>query len=243
MRLCLQWFAMDKRCVSIEQMSHDPVSWISLLPACMQETEGYVLGLSRLTPKKMKVKPGARDFQELRWPSQTFPQIRRPAVSFGGLGTGIATVQASCCDEADNHIQFPAITCLSLRHGRNHPRGVGELLVRLGIGAASGGAKGGKHVEVCRLLNEPALLAMPRQQIKLAIRDRRIALQKCLGDLCMEHRAAAARQAFVSGLLHQRVLEGVARRRWRTTAEQQLGADDPRQRWLQRGVGLAGDGA
>ena len=59
----------------------------------------------------------------------------------------------------------------------------------------------------------------------------------------MKRVAPAARQVLIRGLLHQRVLEGVARVGRRAGAEQQLGADDPRQRLLQRGIGLARDGA
>ena len=80
-------------------------------------------------------------------------------------------------------------------------------------------------------------------EFRLGCRDRRELPTQGIGDLPVQDLPPALEQGFVSGVLNQRVLEGIARIGRRTRAEQQLRLFELRQRRAQRRLVAADDGA
>ena len=65
---------------------------------------------------------------------------------------------------------------------------------------------------------------------------------ECIGNLCMQLLSGAAQQAAVSGVLHQRVLEGVYCVRRAAALKHQLGGDKAGKSSSQLVCGKPGDG-
>jgi len=94
-----------------------------------------------------------------------------------------------------------------------------------------------------RRLVEPGLGQMMGDEFRLGRRDRGELAAQGIGDLSVQDLPPAPEQGFVSRVLDQRVLEGVARIGRHARAEQQLRLFELRQCRTQRRLVAAGDRA
>ena len=89
-----------------------------------------------------------------------------------------------------------------------------------------------------RLLDQPGLGAVTRQQLGLALGDLGELAFECFGDASMKRPSRLAQQRAVSRVLHQGVLEQVGRVRRYTLPEQQTGVNETVERRFNAASGL-----